>query len=510
MNAELESAGEDAGGQQGTRAAVGPLAGLWWLVVLNGLVWLVVAAIMLRFASATATMVILGAVVLLSASDEFLARTRRTLPPLRKLTGHTLAATLALLLAVLVTWRGGQVSPAACALALVLAVTAIAFVGGAIPGVIEAVTGSLLLGVLAAPRPGQPALGGVDDAAVLGVLVAVAAVVGLLAEDAARRRRQAVLATEEAQTIMAADRIRAALLTTVSHDLRSPLASAKAAVSCLRTPGLQLTVADHDELLATADESLDQLAHLAAGLLDASRLQAGSLPMFPRSADLGEIIVSSLGELGPPAQTVLVEVPRGLPEVMADPAMTERIIVNLVGNALRYAPAGSLLRLTARALGDRVELRVIDRGPGIPQDRKDQAFLPFCQLGRVGQSAGVGLGLAVSRGLAEAMGGTLQPEDTPGGGLTMALSLPAAALRETRRPQILHQQHGRGRAQIEFRADKADVVGADQAADLGVDLDEAGEAVEFVELGGDVAGGVFSDEDGVEDPHYLLDIQRVP
>ena len=107
MNAELQSTGEGADGQQGTRAAVRSLAGLWWLVVLSGLVWLVVAAIMLRFASATATTVLLAAVVLLSACDEFLARTRRSLPPLRKITGHALAATLALLLAVLVTWRGG-------------------------------------------------------------------------------------------------------------------------------------------------------------------------------------------------------------------------------------------------------------------------------------------------------------------------------------------------------------------------------------------------------------------
>lgn len=418
MNAELERAGEGSARQ---------LTGPWWLVVLSGLAWLVLGAILLRFASATATIMLLAAVVLLSASDAVLARTWRGLPPLRKLGGHALAAALALLLAVLVTWRGGQLGPAACTLALLLAVIVVALVGGAIPAVIAAVTGSLLLGVLAAPQPGQPWIAGVGHAAVLGVLVAVAAVVGLLAEGAARRTRQAVLATESARSIAAADRMRAALLSTVSHDLRSPLASAKAAVSCLRAPGIRLTAADHDELLAAADESLDQLAHLAAGLLDASRLQAGSLPMFPRPADLGEIIVSSLGELGLPARAILVEVPCGLPEVMADPAIAERIIVNLVGNALRYAPAGSPLRLTARTLGDRVELRVIDRGPGIPHDRKDQAFLPFCQLGRAAQSAGVGLGLTVSRGLAEAMGGTLRPEDTPGGGLTMALSLPAAA-----------------------------------------------------------------------------------
>ena len=99
------------------------------------------------------------------------------------------------------------------------------------------------------------------------------------------------------------------------------------------------------------------LERVAASLLDVSRLQAGALPVFPRSAVLGEIIVSSLGELGPLARAIGIEVPCHPPEVMADPALTERIIVNLANNALRYTPARSPLRLTARALGDRVELR---------------------------------------------------------------------------------------------------------------------------------------------------------
>ena len=103
----------------------------------------------------------------------------------------------------------------------------------------------------------------------------------------------------------------------------------------------------------------------------------------------------------------------------------ERVIVNLAGNALRYSPAGSPLLLTAGACGDRVELRVIDRGPGIPEAERDQAFVPFQRLGDTSKTTGVGLGLAVSRGLTEAMGGTLEPEETPGGGLTMAISLPA-------------------------------------------------------------------------------------
>jgi Histidine kinase-, DNA gyrase B-, and HSP90-like ATPase len=174
-------------------------------------------------------------------------------------------------------------------------------------------------------------------------------------------------------------------------------------------------------------ESLNQLAHLVASLLDVSRLQAGALPVFPRPADLREIIARSLDGFGPQARAVTVDLPPDLPQVIADPPIMERVIVNLAGNALRYSPAGSLPVLTADARGDRVELRVIDRGPGIPEAERDRAFMPFQRLGNTGSTAGVGLGLTVSRGLTEAMGGTLEPEETPGGGLTMAISLPVVA-----------------------------------------------------------------------------------
>jgi two-component system, OmpR family, sensor histidine kinase KdpD len=234
--------------------------------------------------------------------------------------------------------------------------------------------------------------------------------------------RQAARATE-------ADRGRAALLAAVSHDLRAPLAAAKAAVSGLRLCDARLTAEDREELLAAAEESLDLLAHLAASLLDVSRLQAGALAVFPRPADLGEIVAGSLDGLGPRARTVLADIPPGLGEVMADPAIMERVIANLVGNALRYSPAAAPPLVTARARGDRVQLRVVDHGPGIPKADRKRVFLAFHRLGDPGDRTGVGLGLVVSRGLAEAMGGTVEPEETPGGGLTMVVSLPAAFVR---------------------------------------------------------------------------------
>ena len=252
-------------------------------------------------------------------------------------------------------------------------------------------------------------------------------VLGAFASYAAVALDQQRLAAEAqaAKPIAAADRMRTALLAAVSHDLRTPLASAKAAVTSLRSPDVNWAAEDHDELLATADESLDRLTHLVDNLLDMSRLQAGALSLFPRPSGLEEIVSRALDNLDPAALGVTVDIPESLPEINVDPAILERIIVNLTENALRYAPAGQPPLLTASALGDRVELRVVDRGPGISDTYKDRMFVPFQRLGDTDNTTGVGLGLALSRGLTEAMGGTLTAEDTPGGGLTMTISLPA-------------------------------------------------------------------------------------
>ena len=260
----------------------------------------------------------------------------------------------------------------------------------------------------------------------LALLIAVIAV--SLVSTVARCARQAASAIAEAEAawpIAEADRARTTLLAAVSHDLRTPLAAAKAAVSCLRSPDLTLGTEDHDELLATADESLELLAHLAASLLDMSRLQAGAVPVFPRPADLGEIIACSLKSLGSDARAVTVDIPADLPQITADPAIMERVIANVTANALRYSPTRLPPLLTAIARSDRIEVRVIDHGPGVPEAGRDRMFAPFQRLGDT-TSTGVGLGLTVSRGLTETMRGTLEPEETPGGGLTMTISLPAA------------------------------------------------------------------------------------
>jgi two-component system sensor histidine kinase KdpD len=271
------------------------------------------------------------------------------------------------------------------------------------------VADSLSLALRGKPLPAS-------DRRVLGAFATYAAV----ALDQQRLAAQA----EAAKPIAAADRMRTALLAAVSHDLRTPLASAKAAVTSLRSPEVNWTTEDQDELLATADESLDRLTHLVDNLLDMSRLQAGALSLFPRPVGLDEIVSRALDNLEPAARGIAVDIPEALPEISVDPAILERVIVNLTENALRYSPKDKPPLLTASALGDRVELRVVDRGPGIPEEARDRMFVPFQRLGDTDNTTGVGLGLALSRGLTEAMGGSLTAEETPGGGLTMTVSVP--------------------------------------------------------------------------------------
>jgi two-component system sensor histidine kinase KdpD len=212
------------------------------------------------------------------------------------------------------------------------------------------------------------------------------------------------------------------LLSAVSHDLRTPLASAKAAITSLRSHDVHFSDVDRDELLATADESLDRLVRLVENLLDMSRLQAGALGTAPQPLSVGEAVATAVDDLGGTA--VSIHVPDELAEVYADPALLERILANLLSNALRYNGSGEPVAITASEHAGTVEIRVIDHGPGIPVADRDRVFLPFQRLGDRSNDTGVGLGLALSRGLAEAMGGSLDPETTPGGGLTMALRLP--------------------------------------------------------------------------------------
>ncbi|MES9608721.1 DUF4118 domain-containing protein, partial [Actinomadura sp. NPDC000929] len=218
----------------------------------------------------------------------------------------------------------------------------------------------------------------------------------------------------------AAEEMRTALLTTVSRDLRAPLASARAAVESLRGPGAPAPGERRDDAVDTAADSLARLDHLVDDLLDMSRLQSGSLDISPRRVAAGDAVPRAVSEND--REAVELRIPEGLPDMVADPALLRRVLANVIANAVRFNPPGAPVLVTASALGDRLEIRVIDRGPGVRLGDRDRLFQPLRRLGGRDDEAGVDLALAC--GLAEAMDGDLTPEETPGGGLTMVLTMP--------------------------------------------------------------------------------------
>lgn len=233
---------------------------------------------------------------------------------------------------------------------------------------------------------------------------------------------------KEVAPLAQVDQMRTALLAAVGHDLRRPLASATAAVSGLRTPGVTWRDGDRDELLTTAAESLDSLAILVTNLLDVSRVQAGALAVSLEEIDVDDVVFGALDELGLGPVEVDLGLEDGLPPVLADAVLLQRVVVNLLDNGVRHSPEGSRVRVSASSFGGAVEVRVADSGAGVVADRREEIFVPFQRLGDTDNSSGLGLGLALSKGFTEGMGGTLVADDTPGGGLTMVISLPAAPI----------------------------------------------------------------------------------
>ncbi|MER7350638.1 ATP-binding protein, partial [Streptomyces aurantiacus] len=227
----------------------------------------------------------------------------------------------------------------------------------------------------------------------------------------------------QARTLAEGNRIRTALLAAVSHDLRTPLAGIKASVSSLRSDDIEWSDEDQAELLAAIEAGADRLDHLVGNLLDMSRLQTDTVTPMVREIDLDEVVPLALEGMTAPADNVVLDIPEALPMVAADKGLLERAVANVIENALKYSPDGKPVLVAASTTADQVQLRVVDRGPGVPDEAKDRIFEPFQRYGDAPRGAGVGLGLAVARGFTEAMGGTLAAEDTPGGGLTMVLAL---------------------------------------------------------------------------------------
>jgi two-component system sensor histidine kinase KdpD len=261
---------------------------------------------------------------------------------------------------------------------------------------------------------------GQADSATPALLAGYAAQ-AVAALDRERLRTQAA----QAEALAEGNRMRTALLAAVSHDLRTPLAAVKASVSSLRQTDVAWSAEDQADLLATIEQNADRLDALIGNLLDMSRLHTRSLEPFLRPTAIDEVAPVALLGLDDSLGLEMV-VPEGFPLVLADPGLLERVLANLFSNALRYSPAAAPPELQVQLSGDTVRLEVIDHGQGVPDEQKERIFEPFTRVGDR-HHPGVGLGLAVAKGFAEAMGGRIEAADTPGGGLTVRISLPAAS-----------------------------------------------------------------------------------
>lgn len=247
-----------------------------------------------------------------------------------------------------------------------------------------------------------------------------------LAETAARAWQERQLAAEagRAQELAERDRVRAALLSAVGHDLRTPLSGIKAAVSTLRQEDIAWTKDDTDELLAAIETGTDRLTEIISNLLDMSRIRAGALSVQLEPVALDEVLGRAL--MGTDVPDPRLDVPEDLPPLLTDPGLLERVLVNLLDNAARFSPPGAPVTVRARHTRGEVVVDIIDHGPGVPAEQFCELFVPFHRLGNPDGRSGVGLGLAIAQGLSSAVGAVLSPDTTTGGGLTMRLRTPVA------------------------------------------------------------------------------------
>jgi two-component system sensor histidine kinase KdpD len=259
---------------------------------------------------------------------------------------------------------------------------------------------------------------------------------GYAAQAAAALQRQRLrVQASQAEALAEGNRMRTALLAAVSHDLRTPLASVKAAVGTLRQTDITWTAEDQAALLATIEDGADRLDGLIGNLLDMSRVQTGALQPFLRPTALDEVAPLAVRGLDG-GELLRLEIPDELPLVATDPGLLERALANLVANALHYSPANHPPTVRAAAAGRAVIVDVIDHGSGIAPADRGRVFEPFQQLGDHRTAGGVGLGLAVAKGFVEAVGGRIAAQSTPGGGLTMRIVLPAAVVDSTVGDQV--------------------------------------------------------------------------
>ncbi len=259
------------------------------------------------------------------------------------------------------------------------------------------------------------------------LLPAVASLVAV-AIDRERLAREAL----EAEALRRSDALKTALLRAVSHDLRSPLMAILTSSSALALHDLELSSADRQELLATITSEAGRLDRLVANLLDLSRLQAGAAQPRTELWPLDDLVGQALDEIGESAARVDVSFPDRPVAVRVDPGQVERVLANLIENALKYSPPTDPVRVAVTTTRGEAIVRVIDHGGGIPASELERIFAPFQRGSATADARGAGLGLAIARGFAEANGGRVWAESHAGQGATFVLSLPAETPVEVR------------------------------------------------------------------------------
>jgi len=229
-------------------------------------------------------------------------------------------------------------------------------------------------------------------------------------------------------------RTRSGFLSAVTHNLRTPLASIKAASSTLRAPDLQLDAADRAELLDTIYDETDRLERLVTNILELSRIRAGALDVQRQAVDLRDLAQAAIRRLRPLARAhrIRLDVPLELGDVEVDIEMIEQVFGNLLENALRFAPPGSEILVSARPVVDPpgVQVCVADHGPGVPAAERERIFEEFTRIDARPDSTGTGLGLAIVHALVTAHGGRVWCEETPGGGATFVFVVPSWTTQE--------------------------------------------------------------------------------
>lgn len=346
----------------------------------------------------------------------------------RQLTSAACAAiALALLTAVLQAQRD-EVSLTIVFLLYLGLVVALAAAGGPVVGVCVAVVAFLVVNWFFTEPVHTLNVSDPERLAELMIFLAVSGTVAALVDTATRRQGVLDVTTAENEELTAANDLRTALLRAVSHDLRTPLTTAKLATSSLLANDVVLAESQRVELLYLADREVDRLIGIVENLLDAGRLQAGALTvdLVPVSlAPLVDRVVAALPADQRP--NVVNNVGNDTPDASGDFALLERVVANLVTNAL-IADTRSTVEIRAAGLDEgRVALDVVDHGPGLSSDQRKAAFRAFHRFEDRGSSAGIGLGLPICAGFCDAMGAELELCDTPGGGLTARIVLERAA-----------------------------------------------------------------------------------